>query len=101
MKDMGNRVKGLDGLTDRLESLEGRVAKLEGRADGSDKRLDGHDVDIEELKRRLAAVEGMEIPAPVAMEMPAPTDTGGIMKLIQKVNNEFNTFKIEFPKQEQ
>ena len=93
-KDLSGRVKGLDGLTDRLASLEGRVAKLETRADGSDKRLDTHDADIEELKRRLSALEGIEIPDAA----PANLDTNGIMKQIQLVKNEFNTFKIEMPK---
>ena len=90
---MSGRVKGLDGLTDRLASLEGRVAKLETRADGSDKRLDTHDADIEELKKRLAALEGIESP-----EAPANLDTAGILKQVQLVKNEFNTFKIEVNK---
>lgn len=90
---MSGRVKSLDGLTDRLASLEGRVAKLETRADGSDKRLDTHDADIEELKKRLSALEGMETP-----EAPANLDTAGILKQVQLVKNEFNTFKIEVNK---
>ena len=93
-KDLSGRVKGFDGLTDRLASLEGRVAKLETRADDSDKRLDTHDADIEELKRRLSALEGIEIPDAA----PTNLDTAGIMKQIQLVKNEFNTFKIEMPK---
>ena len=59
--------------------LEGRVGKLEVRADKSDKKLDTHDIDIEELKRRLSAVEGMEMPAMEVKEV-ANLDTAGIMK---------------------
>lgn len=80
MKDLGNRVGNLDGLTDRLGSLESRVAKLETRADNSDKRLDTDEADIEELKRRLTALEGMEIPT--TGEPVANIDTGAIMKQI-------------------
>ena len=91
-KDLSGRVKSLDGLTDRLASLEDRVAKLETRADSSEKRLDTDEADIEELKRRMSALENMEIPESGA---PANLDTAGIMKQIQLVKNEFNTYKIE------
>jgi len=93
VKDLGSRVGNLDGLSDRLQSLESRVAKLETRADSSEKRLDTDEADIDELKKRLSALEGMEIPA--SGEPPANVDTGAIMKQIQLVKNEFNTFKIE------
>ena len=99
MKDMHGRVNSLDGLTDRLESLEGRVSQLEKRADISDKRLDTHDADIDELKRRLTAVEGMEMPA--LPSEPANIDTGSILKQIQIVKNEFNTFKLDMPRQQE
>ena len=92
------KLGGLDGVTQRLLDLEGRVGKLETRADKSDKKLDAHDIDIEDLKRRLTAVEGMEMPAMPAMpEMKEATnlDTAGIMKQIQFIRNEFNTFKVE------
>ena len=79
-KDLNGRVKGLDGLTDRLASLEGRVAKLETRADSSEKRLDVDEADIEELKRKVAALENMEIPD--SGPAPANLDTAGIMKQI-------------------
>ena len=46
------------------------------------------------MKRRLSALEGIEIPDAA----PANLDTAGIMKQIQLVKNEFNTFKIEMPK---
>ena len=95
-KDLNGRVKGLDGLTDRLASLEGRVAKLETRADSSEKRLDVDEADIEELKRKVAALENMEIPD--SGPAPANLDTAGIMKQIQLVKNEFNTYKIEVQK---
>ena len=75
--------------------LEGRVGKLEVRADKSDKKLDAHDIDIEELKRRLTAVEGMEMPAMPEVKEVANLDTAGIMKQIQFIRNEFNTFKVE------
>ena len=38
----------------------------------------------------------MEMPA--AVDVPANVDTGAILKQIQIVKNEFNTYKIEFPK---
>ena len=95
-KDLNGRVKGLDGLTDRLASLEGRVAKLETRADSSEKRLDVDEADIEELKRKVAVLENMEIPD--SGPAPANLDTAGIMKQIQLVKNEFNTYKIEVQK---
>ena len=98
MKVLSGRVKNLDGLTDRLGSLEDRVAKLEKNDDMQDKTLKTHSDDIEELKRRLAAVEGMEMPT--AAE-PANMDTGAIMKQIQFVKNEFNTFKVEIPKKQE
>ena len=77
LKDINGRFSSLDGISDRLGNLESRVAKLETRADGSDKRLDTHDIDIEELKRRLGALEGME---PTAAIEPANLDTGAIIK---------------------
>ena len=64
--------------------LEGRVGKLEVRADKSDKKLDAHDIDIEELKRRLAAVEGMEMPVMTEVKEVANLDTAGIMKSMSK-----------------
>ena len=75
--------------------MEARVGKLETRADKSDKKLDAHDIDIEELKRRLAAVESMEMPAMPEMKEVANLDTEGIMKQIHFIRNEFNTFKVE------
>ena len=92
LKDINGRFSSLDGLTDRLGNLENRVSKLETRADGSDKRLGTHDTDIEELKRRLSALEGME---PAGAVEPANLDTGAIIKQIQLVKNEFNNFKVE------
>ena len=78
-KDLNGKLGGLDGVTQRLLDLEGRVGKLEVRADKSDKKLDAHDIDIEELKRRLSAVENMEMPAMEVKEV-ANLDTAGIMK---------------------
>ena len=93
LKDLNSRFSNLDGLTDRLGNLENRVASLEKRADGSDKRLDTHDIDIDELKKRLTALEGMEMPAPG--EPVANLDTNAILKQLTLVKNEFNTFKGE------
>lgn len=95
LKDTNSRLHNLDGLTDRLENLENRVAKLETRADGSDKRLDTDEADIEELKKRLTALEGMEMPTGAVSEN---LDTGAIIKQIQLIKNEFNTFKVEIIK---
>lgn len=92
LKDLNGRFSSLDGLTDRLGNLENRVAKLETRADGTDKTLGTHDTDIEELKRRLTALEGME---PSTTVVSGEVDTGAIIKQIQLVKNEFNTFKVE------
>ena len=79
-KDLNGKLGGLDGVTQRLMDLEGRVGKLETRADKSDKKLDAHDIDIEDLKRRLTAVEGMEMPAMPEVKEVANLDTAGIMK---------------------
>ena len=95
LKDLNGKVSGLDGAAERLQDLEARVGKLETRADKSDKKLDTHDIDIEELKRRLAAVESMEMPAMPEMKEVANLDTEGIMKQIHFIRNEFNTFKVE------
>jgi len=94
LKELNGRFSSLDGLTDRLGNLENRVAKLETRADGSDKTLNTHHIDIEELKRRLSALEGMEPTTITALE-PANLDTGAIIKQIQLIKNEFNTFRVE------
>ena len=94
MKEINGKVFGLDGVTERLKDLEARVGKLETRADKSDKKLDTHDIDIEDLKRRLTAVESMEMPAMPEVKEVANLDTAGIMKQIQFIRNEFNTFKV-------
>ena len=91
---MNGKVFGLDGVTERIKDLEARVGKLETRADKSDKKLDTHDIDIEDLKRRLIAVESMEMPAMPEVKEVANLDTAGIMKQIQFIRNEFNTFKV-------
>lgn len=95
LKELNGKVNGLDGAAERLQDLEARVGKLETRADKSDKKLDTHDIDIDELKRRLAAVESMEMPAMPEIKEVANLDTEGIMKQIHFIRNEFNTFKVE------
>ena len=80
-KDLNSKFGGLDNVTQRLiYDFEDRVGKLETRADKSDKKLDAHDIDIEDLKRRLTAVEGMEMPAMPEVKEVANLDTAGIMK---------------------
>lgn len=80
-KDLNGKFGGLDNVTQRLiYDFEDRVGKLETRADKSDKKLDAHDIDIEDLKRRLTAVEGMEMPAMPEVKEVANLDTAGIMK---------------------
>ena len=80
-KDLNGKCGGLHNVLQRLiYDFEDRVGKLETRADKSDKKLDAHDIDIEDLKRRLTAVEGMEMPAMPEVKEVANLDTAGIMK---------------------
>ena len=79
MAELNGKVNNLDGLPDRMQSLESRVAKLETRADKSDTRLDTDEADIEELKKRMSALENMEMPTSTALE-PGNLDTGAILK---------------------